>query len=485
MKLHNEMIRVDDLSISYGRLAALKGISLYVAAGECVLISGPSGCGKTALARAMSGLIPHAIPAQIRGRVTIAGLDVATTPLPSLAQRVGIVFQNPATQLFHLTVAEEVAFGLHNLGLPENETRRRVDETLAALGLEGLRKQRPAELSGGQQQRVAIAAALAMRPQALILDEPTASLDVAGTRAVVGALQALRAEGMTLVIIEHRLADLLPLADRLVIMADGQIEADGPPQIVTGDHSMLRRLGLRRPTDAVSAPWNELLLPNGKTHTEAPLLRFRNVSAGYARRKPVLRNVDLSIYPGEFVAVVGDNGAGKSTLGLVGAGLLKPFQGQVHFDSRRPQPGLDVGLLFQNPAYQLFTESVDEEVAFGPRNFRRFDADSHQQMLEAADLMALRSQPPFSLSSGQQQRTALAAVATLRPRLLILDEPTLGQDWGHLERLMDFLAELNRLGTAILLITHDYKLVHHYAGRAILLHEGQVTLDGYLKGQKK
>jgi len=477
------MIQIESLSVLYGSLAALKGINLNVAPGECVLITGPSGCGKTALARAIGGLIPHAIPAKVEGKVTVDGLDVAVTPLPHLAQRVGFVFQNPSTQLFHLSVAEEVAFGPRNLGLLECEIASRVEDTLKTLDLDYLKDRRPAELSGGQQQRVAIAAALAMHPQVLILDEPAASLDVAGTHAIVNALRELRKLGMTLVIIEHRLAEMLPLADRLIIMADGRIEADAPPQALTSDRNLLRSLGLRRPAEAISTPWDELLIPNGHPRSERPLLQLQNIRAGYGRSKPILKDINLDFYPGEFIALVGENGAGKSTLGLVIAGLLKPSQGQVRFDSRRPQPGLDVGLLFQNPTDQLFTESVDEEVAFGPRNFRRYHPERHQEILNIADLTALRTRPPFALSSGQQQRTAMSAVAALNPHLLILDEPTLGQDWGHLERLMDFLSKLNQRGTAILLITHDYKLVHHYARRVIMLHDGQVQLDGHLRSQ--
>jgi energy-coupling factor transport system ATP-binding protein len=264
-------------------------------------------------------------------------------------------------------------------------------------------------------------------------------------------------------------------------MADGRIEVDAPPQVLTSDRKLLRSLGLRRPTEAISTPWDELLIPNGHPRSEKPLLQLQNICAGYDYRKPILKDINLDFYPGEFIAMVGENGAGKSTLGLVIAGLLKPSHGQVFFDNRHPQPGLDVGLLFQNPTDQLFTESVDEEVAFGPRNFRRYDPERHQEILNIADLTALCTRPPFALSSGQQQRTAMSAVAALNPYLLILDEPTLGQDWGHLERLMDFLFKLNQRGTAILLITHDYKLVHHYAHRVIMLHDGQVQLDGHLR----
>jgi energy-coupling factor transport system ATP-binding protein len=187
----------------------------------------------------------------------------------------------------------------------------------------------------------------------------------------------------------------------------------------------------------------------------------------------------MQIYPGEFIALVGDNGSGKSTLALAMAGLLKPLHGRVTIDNgAKPRPGLDITLLFQNPADQLFTDSVQEEIAFGPRNLRCHDAAWEEQVLEHADLTLLRNRRPLSLSVGQQQRTALASCLSLRPRLVILDEPTLGQDWGHLQQLMEFIQDLNQHGTAILLITHDYKLVYRYARRVILMDAGKIILDG-------
>ncbi len=476
------MIRIQELSVHYGEQRALDGVSLHVAPGEFVLLTGPSGCGKSTLARVIAGLIPHAIPARLEGRVTVAGLNTFTQPIPDLAQHAGIVFQNPASQLFHLRVDDEVAFGLRNLGLDETEIARRVPWALSAVGLTGLEAHQPVELSGGQKQRLAIAAVLAMRPRVLVLDEPTASLDIGGTKQVMSYLQALRTRlGITIVLIEHRLAEPVSLANRVVLMNEGRIVADGPADQVLSNADTRHRLGLRRPGEHPQTAWDKLMAGNGHRPADgAPLLSLQEVSAGY-NGHAVIHNVDFSMYPGDFVALVGDNGAGKSTLGLVAAGLLKPMQGRVSYrDGKRPRPGLDVGLLFQNPAEQLFTNSVDEEVAFGPQNYDVFDQGQHQQTLNVADLTALRARPPFTLSTGQQQRTALAACMALWPRLLILDEPTQGQDWGHLQRLMDFLATLNRQGMAILLISHDYKLVHHYARRVVLIREGRIVLDGHL-----
>lgn len=475
------MIQVRSLSVHYGEIPVLHEVSLEVKAGECALITGPSGCGKSTLARALSGLIPHAVDAQMEGQVEVAGLDTRAAPLPELAQRVGMVFQNPATQLFHLRVEDEVAFGPRNLGLNEEEVQERVDWALTVTGLARLRERKPADLSGGQKQCLAIAAVLAMRPQVLVLDEPTASLDVPSTQRVMDALAGLKRQGITIVLVEHRLAEAAHLADRLVVMDGGRIVAEGNPAHVLGDRELRHRLGLRRPAEEQPTPWAQLIRRNGHRTDEArPLLTLEGVSAGYGRRA-VIEGVDLAIYPGDFVALVGDNGAGKSTLALTAAGLLKPLQGKVRFEGgKRPRPGLDVTMLFQDPAEQLFTDSVEEEIAFGPQNYGRYDADQHQQILEGADLAALRQRRPLALSVGQQQRTALAACLALRPRLLILDEPTLGQDWGHLSRLMAFLRRLNQEGTAILLISHDYKLVHHYARRAVLMEQGRLKVDGYL-----
>ncbi len=477
------MIRLGNVSVQYASAEVLHAIDLEVGRGEFVLVTGPSGCGKSTLAYAMSGLIPHSIPARVSGQIEIGGLDTRTHALREIVRQVGIVLQNPSSQLFHLRVEDEVAFGPRNLGLDEREVSQRTDWALRAAGLEALREHRPSELSGGQKQCVAIASILAMRPDVLILDEPTASLDVPSTRRVLGTLKTLREEhGITIVIFEHRLADIARLADRLVLMDRGRIVADGVPGEILRDPSLRHDLGLRRLAGEPQVAWEALIEANGRHAVQGePLLTLEKVSAGYDR-SAVIRDIDLALYPGDFVALVGDNGAGKSTLGLVAAGLLKPLAGKIHYlNGDRPRPGLDVAVLFQNPTDQLFTDSVDEEVAFGPRNFHRFDPDQHAHILEEADLLNLRDRRPMTLSVGQQQRTALAACLGLRPRLLILDEPTLGQDWGHLQRLMNFLTLLNRGGTAILLISHDYKLVHRYARRVFLLKHGRIQLAGHFE----
>lgn len=480
--LDHIMIRLRNLSVSYGDIQALDDISLEISKGEFVLVSGPSGCGKSTLAMVIAGLIPHAIEARVDGEIEILGQSTYQQSLPELTQSIGVVFQNPVTQLFHLRVDQEIAFGPRNLGLNEDEVVHRVDWALEATGIEELREAKPSDLSRGQKQRVAIACALAMRPSILVLDEPTASLDVLGMHLVMKTLEDLHKRlGMTIVLVEHRLADVARLARRVILLEAGKIYKDGKARQVLADRRVRDRLGLRRPTTTPLSRWNRLIEANGHIeHSEPPLVTFEHVSVGYGK-KPVLKNISCEFYQGEFTALVGQNGAGKSTFGLVAASLLKPWQGKVRFNHQRSRPGLDVAMLFQNPVDQLFTDSVDEELGFAPRNFNRFDLDQHLQVLTEADLMDLRYRRPLSLSVGQQQRTALAACLTLRPKLVILDEPTLGQDWGHLQRMMDYLTSLTHLGTAILLISHDFKLVHHYAHRILLIKDGSIVADGRLR----
>ncbi len=473
------MIDVAGLTVSFGAQAALSDVSLHIARGEFVLVSGPSGCGKSTLALCLAGLIPQAVAARTAGRVTVAGLDTQVEPLPRLAHQVGVVFQNPATQLFNVTVEEEVAFAPHNLGLPAAEVESRVEQALSATGIAHLRRRALRTLSGGEQQRVAIAAVLALRPPVLVLDEPAANLDWHGVEAIAATLARLhREQGLTVVLVEHRLAAFARLATRVVLLEAGRVAADGAPAAVLADKARLAALGLRYPwldAERRAEPVGPVQRPAG----EVPLVALRQVTAGYGRRA-VLVGLDLAIYPGEFVALVGDNGAGKSTIARLLAGILRPWRGRLawHPNLRRLPAGRRVGLLFQNPMDQLVCDQVGEEVAFGPANYGlRADLSP---LLEAADLAALTARRPQALSVGQQQRTALAATLALAPRLLILDEPTMGQDWGHLSRLLDYLARLHRAGQSILLITHDDRLVCRYARRVVRLEAGRVVADGAL-----
>lgn len=289
---------------------------------------------------------------------------------------------------------------------------------------------------------------------------------------------------MTILLIEHRLAAALPLAHRLLVMEHGRLVADGAPQGVLRDRAMCRALGLRIPGEALRPPQDRLATPLDRSRAEqTPLLRLEHVVAGY-QGDPVLHGVNLALRQGECAALVGKNGSGKSTLGLVAAGLLRPKRGEVHFQGNgRPRPGRDVAMIFQNPADQIFTDSVSEEVSFGPLNFGSYDPARHQAVLAAADLEQVSCRCPTRISAGQQQRTLLAACIAMQPRLLILDEPTLGQDWVHLCRLMDLVCRLKAEGTAVLLISHDHQLVNQYAERLLFMRDGRITFDGHPSAQ--
>ena len=458
MQSDQAAIRIEGLEVRYPGVHALRGVDLTVERGSFVLIGGRSGSGKSTLAQALLGLLARDgdPPAYVDGSVTVGGLVPGRDPTARLATRVGLVFQNPATQLFNGTVEEEVGFGPRNLDLSSSEVAGRVEFALEAVGLRKLRRRSVRHLSGGEQQRVAIAASLAMRPSILVLDEPTANLDAEGTGAVVRTLANLQQEhGVTVVVIEHRLTPFVEAATRLVWLEEGRVAEDGyPDQVLPG----------------VAAP---PLPPFRHYAADGPLVTLDQVTAGYNGRD-VLRDCSLTLREGEVAAVVGPNGAGKSTLARAFAGLLRPRCGRVVWHRNRGDSGA-VGFLQQNPLHQLVCATVEEEVGFGPRNLRRSGDAAMERVLKRAGLSTLRHRPTQALSVGEQQRTALAATLSMEPRLLILDEPTLGQDAHHLRAVMELVRSLNEGGQTVLLITHDRDLVDRCAARVWEMVDGQLS----------
>jgi len=455
----------------------LDGVNLRVRAGDMLLLGGASGSGKSTLLRAITGIIPHVVPARMQGYVRVGQHRTTIVPLSTLAQTAGLVFQNPSTQLFNLTVREEVAFGPHNLGMSDVEIDRRTAWALDVTGLEGKAERDVRALSGGERQRVAIAAVLAMNPAVLALDEPLANLDVDGSRRVIEVLRDLNAtRGTTVLIAEHRLREAQLVAHRTVLMDKGRVAADGPTMTVLGERSLLRRLGLRRPALTPQVDW-EALIVSGTPPAGASIVTLQGVAASYGA-EDVLSGVDLDLGEGECVALVGDNGSGKTTVARLLTGMLRPTRGSVRWARGGPDPGVDVGILLQDPREQVFCESVEAEVAFGPMNLGRTDRFAIDRLLDSADLGELRRHPLHTLSSGQLHRTTMASVLALQPRLLILDEPTVGQDWRHLEQLMMLVDTLRAGGSAVLLISHDFKLIHRHATRVVLLRHGRITAEG-------
>jgi energy-coupling factor transporter ATP-binding protein EcfA2 len=460
----SSIIEVRGLDVRYPDGYALKGLDLSIARGSFVLVGGWSGSGKSTLAQALLGLLQQEgrVPPQMRGEISVAGLTPLRHSVSQIARHAGLVFQNPATQLFNATVEDEVAFGPRNLGLASEEIGDRAAFALQATGCRHLRGRSVRHLSGGEQQRVAIAASLAMRPSVLILDEPTANLDEEGTRSIVGTLAALQREhGVTIVVIEHRMEPFVPVAERLIWLDKGRVGADGTPEAVWEQ--------VRPALHDASSPSRSI---------GDPLVCMEGVAAGYNGRA-VVRDCSLTLQEGEFAALVGPNGAGKSTLARVLAGLLRPRRGRVIWQAKK-RGSPRVGLLQQNPLHQLVCEQVEEEIRFGPRNLGRERDGEVEALLARTDLLRLRQRPAQALSVGEQQRSALAATLSLRPRLLILDEPTMGQDWHHLTELMNLVDELNRQGQTVLLITHNRRLVDEYAGRVWEMTAGTVREAGVI-----
>lgn len=466
------MVEIQGLTVTYDSgETVLRDISLTVRKGEFVLVTGPSGCGKTTLARCLNGLIPHLIPARVEGRIQVAGRSPLGCEVRDMAAHVGMVFQAPETQLFNLSVEEEVAFGCQNLGLAPDEVARRTDFALAAVGIDALRRRPLHQLSGGEKQLVAIAAVLAMQPQVMVLDEPLSNVDARGVQRVMNTLTHLnRTMGMTLILIEHRTHHVREFANRVVVLDRGKVALDGTPQILQERSAFLASLGVRVPEKDARRG-----VPRQTRVSEVGdiVVSVRDVRFAY-RNRLVLDGVSLDVRRGEFLALVGDSGAGKSTLALLIAGVLKPATGVIRVNGNNCR-GHTVGLLLQNPTEHLFCDTVEEEIRFGPENFGWHADEWIDEILERTNLRDVRDREVQHLSRGQQQRLSLATVLALKPEVLILDEPTLGQDWGNLTHFMDFVKRLRSKGCTVILITHDWDIAEQYADRTVRLCKGRIV----------
>jgi energy-coupling factor transport system ATP-binding protein len=458
-------------------------------------VVGPSGSGKTTLARAIAGLVPRDVPGEWRGSLRVGDLDVASAPPAEVAARVGILFQDPGSQLVMDRAADDVAFGLENRAWPLEAMRTRVPTALGDVGLGGFGRRRGTRLSGGEQQRLALAGVEAPMPAVLVLDEPTANLDPAGAAALFGRLTELRAaRRTTIVLVEHR-ADLAwPLAD-LVLALD----ATGSPIALDTPARLLARLGRRLAGEGIWVPgdWPGVgatagaagSAGAGAVHAAASpapgrvLVELDHVRFVYARgAEPAVRDVDLDIRVGERVALVGPNGSGKSTLLRLIAGVLRPSAGSILVggaDPRRlPAPLLArlTGLVFQDPELGFLGDTVAEEIGIGLEPAR---ARGAAELLERLGMpvASFGDRSPYRLSGGEQRRLSVATALARRPRLLLLDEPTFGQDRRGWEALATILEELAEEGTAMVAATHDERFATHVARRRLEMAEGWVIAD--------
>jgi energy-coupling factor transport system ATP-binding protein len=458
-----------------------------------MLVVGPSGSGKSTLALAIGGLIPRDIPAAMGGLLSLDGREIRGLEPTAVAARVGMVWQDPDSQLVMERVEDDTAFGLENRGWARPAMRSRVPEVLDEMGLAGLERQRSRRLSGGQQQRLALAGALAPRPDILVLDEPTANLDPPGAAEFMERLAALRAErSTTIVLIEHLVEAAWPMAD-LILALDGDgrpIDFGTPRDVERGSAARLRDAGIWLPA-AVERRIGGLGDTTREWPTDVgavdqvdarPVIDATDLRFGFDRREPVIRDVQLQIHAGERVALTGPNGSGKSTLARLLVGLLRPDMGTVRLlgdDPARLSPAKlarRAQYVFQDPERQFLAQTVEEEVLLGLRFAVRPSARVLMGRLGLPlDRFARRS--PYRLSGGEQRRLSLACALVREPAVLILDEPTFGQDRHGYEGLLEILRERLAAGATLIAATHDRRFVADATERTIELDGGWIVAD--------
>lgn len=524
---HASRVQLEDVRLSYdgGLSWALDGVTLRIEPGERVCVLGPNGSGKSSLAQVLAGLV-----APDEGTVELAGLTCYDgVPNPDAyrhARRVtGLVFQNPEDQIVTSVVADDVAFGPENLGIERVDIARRVDEELGRVAMSAYAQADPARLSGGQQQRVAIASALAMHPDMLVLDEPGAMLDVRGRRGIMRVLDLLQEAGTTLIHVTHFMDEALA-ADRVIVMRSGRVVLEGTPAEVFAHAHELRGCGLDLPlatrvslelglepcssatelADALAekganaaAGTSRAAIPTSMTAAEhdapaelasasaTPALRFSNVSFSYGAA-PTLDGLSFELARGELVALIGQTGSGKSTIARLACALASPQSGEVSAcgisttdRKRRRELRGKIGFVMQRPERQLFAETVAEDIAYGPRNLGLPEEEVTLRVNEQLEFLGITekaSVSPFDLSGGQQRLVALAGVLAMEPEVLVLDEPVAGLDPRGAARLREHVRALHARGVTVLMISHSMEDVAELADRVIALDQGRIALAG-------
>jgi energy-coupling factor transport system ATP-binding protein len=509
------MITIKELSFQYstGKAPVLNTINLTVNKGEYLAIVGPSGSGKSTLCLTLNGVIPHSITGTLSGDVMVNGKNTKEHKVHELAETVGIVLQNPESQLFAMSVEEELAFGPENLGLPRSEIAKRIDTALKTIGLVD-RERFPFSLSGGEKQKLAIASILTMEPSYLVLDEPTSQLDPQGRNGVYAVLGDLFTKGMSLVLIEHNTEHVADHAQTVVVVHKGTLVKKGSPKTVFSAVENMKELGIQVPEVAefthelvkkglinevcVTLKEAENVLthlkkesPTTTTVTNTftygpPVVEVNNVYFSYTNT-PVLQGITFTVCQGEIVAVIGQNGSGKTTLVKHINGLLRPSSGEIFVegesvkDKSVAEMARKVGYVFQNPDHQIFADTVFEEVEFGLKNLgvpEKERATTVSQVLKQTDLSQYEHTHPTSLSGGEKQRLAIASVLVMNPRILVLDEPTTGLDLKSSRAIIKLVKTLHSLNHTVILVTHDMKLVAEMARRIVIIQEGRIVADG-------
>ncbi|WP_099156604.1 ABC transporter ATP-binding protein [Virgibacillus ndiopensis] len=491
----------------------LSNIDFELKKGETVLLLGPSGCGKSTLTFCLNGLYPRELDGTITGDVFINGKQSTDYKPGELSRHVGVVFQDPETQFCMLTVEDEIAFGLENLNVPQQLMEEKIDNALSLVNMSAFKESAINSLSGGQKQKLALACILAMEPDLLILDEPTANLDPVATKELVATIENLkRQQEFSLIVIEHQLDGWMELVDRtLLLNKNGELFFDGSFRNgIKHILPCLREQGIWLPkvTQYVLQQdgLNEDFIPltigefaNQSHYWQQPICntapqKKRNVEefleindiSWVKNNNTIIQNVSANFYKGEFVAIVGANGSGKTSLSRLLAGIQKPTSGTIQLngkpldDWKEETLRDEIGYVFQNPEHQFVTNSVYEEVAFSLHLKRMNTREINKQVssiLKVCQLSELENEHPYSLSQGQKRRLSVATMIVDQQHMLILDEPTFGQDTQSTMELMKLLWERHKQGTTIVMITHDMEIVHHYAERVIVINNGEIVAD--------
>ena len=519
---------------------ALNRVNLKIYPGEFVGIIGPSGSGKTTLASLFSGAIPHHYSGNFCGTVSIAGHDTTTLELTNIACLIGSVIQDIDAQMVAANVEDELLFGLENFGVPHDEIPNRIVSSLETVGISDLRNRDLDTLSGGQKQKVAIAAILALKPKVLVLDEPTCALDPVSSRMIFSILQNLNKKfGITIVVIEQKVALLSEYCKRLIVLSKGGLVLDAPVSLALKDIDLLRKVGINYPrtthlikqlqdeqicnpaeltvgveetvntiVKTLRTDYSKLSNSNNSNNAESslesnketfikannldnsnkPCLSINRVSFAYANGVKALKDVSFNANSGELIALIGRNGAGKTTITKIINGLLRPTEGSVAIDGidtkslRISQIAKYVSTLFQNPDRQLCKRTVLEEVAFSCELIGEDSSQAQEHAMQIIEKLNLNPKDiPFMLSRGQRQMVALAATVVTRPKILVLDEPTCGLDYNECMKIMQVVEDLRDHGCCVIMVCHDMEVVLDYATRLIVINDGKLIIDGLAK----